>query len=60
MIIDGGAALTIQPGVKLRFSPGKTSLIVRDGGINAQGTPEAPIIFTSNSVSNSAGFYDRQ
>jgi hypothetical protein len=58
LIIDGGATLIIQPGVELRFNAGKTSLVVRDGGISARGTLQAPIIFTSNSVSGSAGFYD--
>ncbi len=58
VIIDGGATLTIQPGAELRFNPGKTPLVIRNGGINAEGTLEAPIIFSSNSPSGSAGFYE--
>jgi parallel beta-helix repeat protein len=58
VIIDGGATLTIQPGVELRFNPGKTALVVRDGGIKAQGNLETPIVFTSNSSSGSPGFYE--
>ena len=57
-VIDGGATITIQPGVELRFNPGRSSLLVRDGGIEAQGTVEDPIIFTSNGSSGSAGFYE--
>ena len=57
-VIDGGATITIQPGVELRFNPGRSALLVRDGGIEAQGTAEDPIIFTSNSSSGSAGFYE--
>ena len=57
-VIDGGAIVTIQPGVELRFNPGRSALLVRDGGIEAQGTAEYPIVFTSNSGSGSAGFYE--
>jgi parallel beta-helix repeat protein len=58
VVIDGGAVITVQPGVELRFNPGRSALLVRDGGIEAQGTVEYPIIFTSNSGSGSAGFYE--
>ena len=58
VVIDGGATITIQPGVEIRFNPGRSTLLVRDGGIEAQGTAEYPIIFTSNSDSGSAGFYE--
>jgi methionine-rich copper-binding protein CopC len=50
------AALTIEPGVEVRFSPG-TGLYIGKylntsysywGALKAQGTAEAPVIFTSN------------
>lgn len=47
------ASLTIQPGVQVRFQP-NSSLSIR-GEITAQGTPEAPIIFTSSQAVASAG-----
>ncbi len=58
VVIDAGSTITVQPGVELRFNPGRSALAVRDGGIDARGTPEDPIIFTSNSGSGSAGFYE--
>ena len=44
--IDGGSTLFIQPGVTLRFNPG-ASIVVRNGGVDARGTPEGWITFTS-------------
>lgn len=46
VFIDG-AALTIKPGVEV-FASGRTALIVRPGAkIMAEGTKDAPIVFTS-------------
>jgi hypothetical protein len=56
VMIDGGATLTIEPGVVLEFEQ-KTSLITQSGGIIARGTKEKPIIFTAASASPAPGFY---
>jgi hypothetical protein len=56
VIIDGGATLTIEPGVVLEFEQ-KTSFITQNGGIIARGTKERPIIFTAASASPAPGFY---
>jgi parallel beta-helix repeat protein len=56
VIVDEGASLFIQPGVTLRFNPG-TSVTVRNGGIDARGTPDRWITFTSSSSSPSPGSY---
>ena len=57
------AALTIEPGVEVRFSPG-TGLYIGKylnssysywGALKAQGTAEAPIIFTSNAPAPAPG-----
>ncbi len=52
VLITGGAELTIEPGTIIKASPGTGSfasalIVTREGTINAQGTAEAPIIFTS-------------
>jgi hypothetical protein len=58
-----GAApvLTIEAGVEVRFSPG-TGLQIADefggvyrGALDARGTFDAPIVFTSNAASPAAG-----
>jgi parallel beta-helix repeat protein len=54
--IDGGATLFIQPGVTLRFNPG-ASIIVRNGGVDARGTPEGWITFTSAGSSPAPGSF---
>jgi parallel beta-helix repeat protein len=56
VMIDGGATLFIQPGVTLKFNPG-ASMVVRDGGIDARGTSDGAITFTSSSSSPSPGAY---
>jgi hypothetical protein len=56
VIIDGGATLTIEPGVVLEFEQ-KTSFITLNGGIIAQGTKERPIAFTAASSSPAPGFF---
>ena len=56
VVVDEGATLFIQPGVTLKFNPG-TSLMVKNGGIDARGKPDRLITFTSNSSSPSPGSY---
>ncbi|HET6582201.1 MAG TPA: hypothetical protein VFG69_02115 [Nannocystaceae bacterium] len=57
-----GAALTIEPGVELRFGPGGglhvdygTYAGIGRGALVAVGTAEAPIVFTSSSATPAAG-----
>ena len=54
--VDEGATLFIQPGVTLRFNPG-ASVVVKNGGIDARGTPEGWITFTTSTASPSPGAY---
>ena len=56
VVIDGGATLTVEPGVVLEFEQ-NTSFITRNGGVIARGTREKPIIFTAASASPAPGFY---
>ncbi|MEN6468372.1 MAG: GNA1162 family protein [Smithella sp.] len=56
VIIDGGATLTIEPGVVLEFDS-KTSIITLNGGMIARGTKDKPITFTAASSSPTPGFY---
>jgi hypothetical protein len=53
--VGQGATLFIEPGVTLKYNPG-TSILVR-GGIDARGTEERVITFTSNRSSPSPGSY---
>ncbi len=57
VIIDGGAVLTIQAGVVVRFKPGDTGLIVRQGTIQALGAREHPILLTSANSAPRPGDY---
>jgi hypothetical protein len=54
--IDGGATLFIQPGVTLKFNPG-ASMVVKNGGIDARGTSDGAITFTSTNSSPAPGAY---
>ena len=52
VVVDAGATLNIEAGTVIKGSPGQGSLasaliVARDGMINAVGTADAPIIFTS-------------
>ncbi|MCW8932075.1 MAG: right-handed parallel beta-helix repeat-containing protein, partial [Gammaproteobacteria bacterium] len=49
LIVQDDATLTIEPGVELKFSKGMSVIV--DGQIDAQGTANAPIRFTSESTS---------
>lgn len=55
-IIDGGATLFIEPGVTIEYEQ-CTAIIVKNGGIKANGTKESPIVFTSAGSSATPGFY---
>lgn len=57
LIIEGGAVLTIQAGVVVRFKSGDSALIVRQGAIQALGTRERPILFTSANGAPRPGDY---
>lgn len=54
--VEKGAILFIEPGVTLKYNPG-TSIIVKEGGIDARGTADRLITFTSNSSTPSPGNY---
>ncbi len=53
IIIDSGVVLTLEPGVELRFDGSYT--ISANGDLVADGTPEEPIVFTSNETTPAAG-----
>lgn len=55
IIVKNGATLTIQPGTIIRGDKSTLSRIVvsTTGKINAVGTPEEPIVFTSNQPAGS-------
>lgn len=46
--VRGGATLTIEAGTVIRSSAKSALVITRTGKIFAEGTPSAPIVFTSN------------
>ena len=54
--VDPAVTLTILPGVRVQFAD-SFSLIV-EGSLNATGTDDNPIIFTSSRASPSAGAWD--
>ena len=45
LIVPSGATLTVQPGAILKFAPGVNCDVF--GTLNSNGTPAAPVIFTS-------------
>jgi hypothetical protein len=47
IFVTGGSEVTIDPGVTFRFAPDTTLVFERDSRIRAVGTPESPIVFTS-------------
>lgn len=60
VVVDAGATLTIEAGTIIKGSTGSGSLasaliVARGGKINAVGTADAPIIFTSTSDNIEAG-----
>jgi hypothetical protein len=56
LVVGGGATLTIEPGVTLRYDQ-NTSIITEDGGVVARGTRELPITFTASGAAPAPGFY---
>ncbi|RJQ79493.1 MAG: hypothetical protein C4519_10920, partial [Desulfobacteraceae bacterium] len=58
---DGVTTLTIEPGVQMRFNSGCGLYVGNSSGspgaLVAQGTPEAPIVFTANSSSPTPGYW---
>ncbi|PKN35718.1 MAG: hypothetical protein CVU61_02540 [Deltaproteobacteria bacterium HGW-Deltaproteobacteria-19] len=56
VILDGGAVLTIERGVTVRFDQ-NTALVAENGGVIARGTRDLPILFTASGASPSPGFY---
>ena len=60
---SSAAVLTLNPGVELRFNSGKglyvgypdSNYYYHKGALSAQGTAEAPIVFTSNAAIPSSG-----
>lgn len=58
LVIDKGATLTIQAGVTVRYKAGDTSLVVKDGAIQALGTAARPITLTSANHAPRPGDYD--
>ena len=56
IIVEKGATLFIEPGVTLKYNP-RTSIVVKDGGVDARGTADRTITFTPNSSSPSPGSY---
>ena len=56
VVVAQGAILTIQPGTEIRFNSA-TGLTV-NGTLLASGTSGSPIIFTANSASPAAGYWN--
>ncbi|MFH1440582.1 MAG: FlgD immunoglobulin-like domain containing protein, partial [Candidatus Omnitrophota bacterium] len=53
-----GVTLTIQPGTVIKFYAGKSLNAGTDATLNASGTPQEPILFTSNSAAPAAKDWD--
>jgi parallel beta-helix repeat protein len=56
VVVEGGATLYVEPGVRLLFDQ-NTSIILENGGVAAQGKRDRPILFTSSGASPSPGDY---
>lgn len=48
VFVESGSTLTIEKGTKIYGNPGSALIVTRDGSLNARGTREAPIVFTSS------------
>jgi parallel beta-helix repeat protein len=57
LVIQKGGRLSIQAGVVIRFKPGDNSILIKEGSIQALGTSEHPIVFTSANSSPRPGDY---
>ncbi len=47
IFVDGGARLTIEPGVTVQGEPGSALIVTREGRIHARGRDDTPVVFTS-------------
>ena len=56
VVVDPGVTLTVKPGVELQFADG-FSLTV-EGSLNASGTSDHPILFTSSRIDPYGGAWD--
>lgn len=56
--VTNGATLTIQPGTVIRGTGSGTLIICRGAKVDAQGTAQNPIIFTSNSQAGQRDYGD--
>ena len=52
-VTGNGTILTIEPGTVIRGTPGSALFILQGAQINANGTADAPIVFTSSQPANS-------
>jgi hypothetical protein len=52
-VTGNGTVLTIEPGTVIRGTPGSALFILQGAQINASGTADAPIVFTSSQPGNS-------
>lgn len=48
VFVEGGAKLTIEPGTRILGNPGSALIVTRDSTLNAQGSRQDPIVFTSS------------
>jgi hypothetical protein len=55
LTVDSGATLHVLPGVTVKFAPGAAGILVANGAVNARGTGEQRIVFTSASDRARAG-----
>ncbi|EXJ15460.1 hypothetical protein [Imhoffiella purpurea] len=49
VFVEGTATLTIDPGARILGEPGSALIVTRDARINARGSAQDPIVFTSAS-----------
>ncbi len=47
VFVESGATLNIEPGTKILGEPGSALVVTRDARLNARGTRDHPIVFTS-------------
>jgi hypothetical protein len=59
LFVKGGATLTIEPGTVVKGEEGSVIVVTRGSKINATGTKEKPIVFTSSQDDNAkkGGFW---
>jgi RHS repeat-associated protein len=57
--VSNGATLTIAPGTVVKFAPGTSLQVFGGSSLVADGTPQAPIVFTSIKDDSAAGDTNR-